>query len=56
MSVAMQDLPVLLGPTNTVKGRSSIFALLMGPKLVTPNVRRLLDSWLAICFDPLDYV
>lgn len=45
---------MLLGPTNTVKGRNSTFALLMGPKLVTSNLIRLLDSWLAICFDPLD--
>ena len=37
----MQDLPVLLGPTNTDIGRSSMLASAMGPKLETVNSRGL---------------
>ena len=37
--VANQDLPVLLGPTNTVNGRNSTRARAIGPQSVTSSVR-----------------
>ena len=37
-SVASQDLPVLLGPTNTVNGRNSTHARATGPQSATSSV------------------
>ena len=39
MAVAMNDLPVLLGPTNIVSGFKSTVPSAMGPRFLTGTVR-----------------